>query len=97
MRNALRNRLARLERRHAAPLSLEPSGGIGLSALLALSPEPKHDPALEATHEEAVFMRLHYAEIAAACQPSRERGLAGLLDAYRLQLEVCRRWMAETV
>lgn len=95
MKHALRNRLDRLERRHAAPHPTDVFKGMGISAVLALTPEPKHDPELEATPAEAAYMRNHRTEIAALCQPSRERGLAALLDSYRMELAVARRLLAE--
>lgn len=95
MKTALRTRLARLERQRAAPLSTDVFKGMGISAVLALTPEPKHDPELEATDAEAAYMRQHRSEIAALCQPSKARGLAGLLDGYRMELATARRLMAE--
>lgn len=95
MKHSLRTRLARLERQRAAPHpsdDLKP--GMGISAVLALCPKHEPDPSVEATDAEAAYMRTHRTEIAALCQPSRERGLAGLLDSYRMELAVCRRLMA---
>ena len=98
MRNVLRNRLARLERRHAAPLSLEPSAGVGLSALRASCPDPKPDRRDMTTPDEAQWMRQRRDQIEAAVPWRESRSLADMLAFNRERIAAARRLMAtETV
>ena len=63
----------------------------------------RHIPAVEKIQRSERMLdklstrKICRAEIAALCQPSKERGLGALLDDYRRQLEICRRLMAAEI
>ena len=96
MRTALRTRLDRLERRHAAPHPTEDFKGIGISRLLASCPDPKPDRRDMATQDEAQWMRQHRDQIEAAVPWRDSRSLADMLAFNRERIAAARNLMAET-
>lgn len=91
-----RRRLERLERQRAAPKSIEPIAGIGLSALLALSPDPVPDSRDMATQDVLRWMWGNREALDRHCPYREGKSLADLLAYGRERIAVARCLMAKT-
>ena len=89
-----RRRLDRIERQRSALLSLEPIAGIGLSALLALSPDPVPDSRDMATQDELRWMWGNREALDRHCPHREGKSLADLLAFGRERIATARRLMA---
>ncbi len=96
MKHSLRTRLARLERQRTAPHPTDVFKGLGISAVLALSPDPVPDRRDTTTPDELQWMREHRELLDKHCPIREGKSFLDCLNNGRERIAFARRLMAET-